>query len=70
MKKLGYKQSNSDHTLFLKKEKWRITCSIIYIDNVVITKNNEEEISALKKLFIEFEMKDQGNLNTSLGLKF
>ena len=26
MKKLGYKQSNFDHTLFLKKDKDKITC--------------------------------------------
>ena len=69
MKKFGYKQSNSDHTLFLNKEKGRITCLIIYVDNMVITGNNEEEISNLKKLFMEFEMKDLGNLKYFLGIE-
>ncbi|XP_057518020.1 uncharacterized mitochondrial protein AtMg00810-like [Amaranthus tricolor] len=68
MKKFGYKQSNSDHTLFLKKERGRITCLIIYIDDMIITGNNEEEISDLKKkLFMEFEMEDLGNLKYFLG---
>ena len=49
MKKFGYEQSNFDHTLFLKKEKGRITCLIIYVDDIVITGNNEEEINDLKK---------------------
>ena len=68
MKKFGYKQINSDHTLFLKKEKGRITYLIIYVDDMVITGNNEEEISDLKKkLFMEFEIKDLGNLKYFLG---
>ena len=63
MKKYGYEQNNSDYTLFLKKEKGRITCLIIYDDDMVIIGNNKEVISDLeKKLFIEFEMKDLGNL--------
>ena len=70
MKRFGYEQSNSDHTLFLKKEKERITCLIIYVDDMVITGNNEEEISELKKsLFMEFEMKDLRNLKCFLGIE-
>ena len=38
--KFGYKQSNSDHTLFLRKEKNRITCLIIYVNDMVITGND------------------------------
>ena len=70
MKKFGYSQSNSDHTLFLKKEKEKITCLIIYVDDMIITGNNEEEIADLKgKLFQEFEMKDLGNLKYFLGIE-
>lgn len=58
MKKFGYKQNNSDHTLLLKKGKRQITCLIIYVDDMVITRDNEEKISDLKKkLFMEFEIK-------------
>ena len=70
MKKIGYEHSNSDHTLFLKKEKERIICLIIYVDDMVIIGNNKEEIRELKKrLFMEFEMKDLGNLKYFLGIE-
>ena len=70
MRKFRYNQSNSEHTLFLKKGNNQITCLIIYVDDMVITGNNEEEISDLKrKLFMEFEMKDLGNLKYFLGIE-
>ena len=70
MKKFDYKQSKSNHTLFLKKEKGRITCLIIYLDNMVITGNNEEEISDLKKkLFMEFKIKNLGDLKYFLRIE-
>nr|GEX21089.1 reverse transcriptase domain-containing protein [Tanacetum cinerariifolium] len=70
MKRYGFKQSNSDHTVFLKNRKNRVTCLIIYVDDMVITGNDEEEIKRLKEgLFIEFEMNDLGNLKYFLGIK-
>ena len=68
MKKFGYKQSNSDHTLFLKKRNGLITCLLIYVDDMVITGDDMKEINDLKgRLFLEFEMKDLGNLKYFLG---
>nr|GFA61836.1 putative ribonuclease H-like domain-containing protein [Tanacetum cinerariifolium] len=70
MKRYGFKQSNSDHTLFLKNRKNRVRCLIIYVDDMVITGNDEEEIKRLKEgLFIEFEMKHLGNLKYFLRIK-
>lgn len=70
MRKFGYVQSNSDHTLFLKRKGNLITCLIIYVDDMVITGNDEEKINNLKKkLFLEFEMKDLGNLKYFLGIE-
>ena len=70
MKNFGYRQSNSDHTLFLKKGKDKITCLIIYVDDMIIIANDVEEIKELKKkLFLEFEMKDLGNLKYFLGIE-
>ena len=57
LKKFGYEQSNSDHTLFLKKRKNRITCLIFYVDDIVITRNDAVEIC------------DLGNLKYFLGIK-
>ena len=70
MKKFGYKQSNSDHTFFLKKIKDWITCLIIYVDDMLITGNDADEIRELKKkLSGEFDMKDLGNLKYFLGIE-
>ncbi|KAK1414103.1 hypothetical protein QVD17_29844 [Tagetes erecta] len=70
MKKYGFKQSNSDHTLFLKRRGKLITCLIIYVDDMIITGNDEEEMTKLKtSLFNEFEMKDLGRLKYFLGIE-
>nr|GFA65223.1 putative ribonuclease H-like domain-containing protein [Tanacetum cinerariifolium] len=42
IKMYGLKESNLDHTLFLKNRKNRVTCLIIYVDDMVITGNDEE----------------------------
>nr|GEX88591.1 putative ribonuclease H-like domain-containing protein [Tanacetum cinerariifolium] len=63
MKNHGFKQSNSDHTLFLKQRGNLITYLIIYVDDMIVTGDDKEEITKLKKyLFTEFEMKDLGRL--------
>nr|GFB14511.1 putative reverse transcriptase, RNA-dependent DNA polymerase [Tanacetum cinerariifolium] len=69
MKRYGFKQSNSDHTLFLKKQKK--SCDMFnHVDDMVITGNDEEEIKRLKEgLFTEFKMKDLGNLKYFLGIE-
>ncbi|KAM0050765.1 putative RNA-directed DNA polymerase [Helianthus debilis subsp. tardiflorus] len=70
MKNYGFMQSNSDHTLFLKRRGNFITCLIIYVDDMIITGDDKEEISKLKKnLFEEFEMKDLGRLKYFLGIE-
>ena len=70
MTKFGYKQSNSVHTKFLKRNNELITCLIIYVDDMIITGNDKEEIHMLKKqLFLEFEMKDLGRLTYFLGIE-
>ena len=70
MKKFDYEQSNSDHTLFLKKKKDRITCLIICVDDIVITGNDAQEIRHLKqKLSMEFDTKDLDNPKYVLGIK-
>nr|GFA16775.1 putative ribonuclease H-like domain-containing protein [Tanacetum cinerariifolium] len=70
MRKYGFKQSNSDHTLFLKRKGKLITCLIIYVDDMIITGNDEEEMTRLRtNLFKEFEMKDLGKLEYFLGIE-
>ncbi|KAH9650374.1 protein kinase domain-containing protein [Citrus sinensis] len=66
----GYNQSNSDHTLFIKKQQGKITTLIVYVDDMVVIGNDEEEKEALQKyLSSEFEMKDLGALKYFLGIQ-
>ena len=70
MKRFGYHQSNSDHTLFLKRRRELIICLIIYVNDIIITGNKRKQIGILKeKLFNEFEMKDLGRLKYFLGIE-
>ncbi|KAM2739807.1 hypothetical protein EV2_033888 [Malus domestica] len=68
MKAFGYRQSNWDHTLFLKRRNEKVTALIIYVDDMVVTGDDPVEQAALKKyLSTEFEMKDLGSLKYFLG---
>jgi hypothetical protein len=70
MRRYGYKQSNSDHTLFLKHQREKVTALIIYVDDMIITGNDREEISKLQEqLATEFEMKNLGGLKYFLGIE-
>lgn len=70
MKIFGYKKSNSDHTLFLKKKYGKITALIVYVDDMIVTENDPEEMKALMKyLSKEFEMKDLDPLKYFLGIE-
>ncbi|RVX14258.1 Retrovirus-related Pol polyprotein from transposon RE1 [Vitis vinifera] len=70
MRAFGYHQSNSDHTLFLKKQHGKITTLIVYVDDMVVTGNDLEERKALQNyLSREFEMKDLGHLKYFLGIE-
>ncbi|RVW36637.1 Retrovirus-related Pol polyprotein from transposon RE1 [Vitis vinifera] len=70
MRAFGYHQSNSDHTLFLKKQHGKITALIVYVDDMVVTGNDPEERKVLQNyLSREFEMKDLGPLKYFLGIE-
>ncbi|RVW24916.1 Retrovirus-related Pol polyprotein from transposon RE1 [Vitis vinifera] len=70
MKKYGFQQSNADHTLFLKKQQGKVIALIVYVDDMVITGDDIEEISRLQgQLASEFEMKNLGGLKYFLGIE-
>ena len=70
MKKKGFKQSNSDHTLLLKNQNGKVTALIIYIDDMIITGNDDKQIIDLQKHLVnEFEMKNLGGLKYFLGIE-
>ncbi|XP_073109562.1 uncharacterized protein [Elaeis guineensis] len=45
---MGYKQSNADHTLFFRHNKGKIAVLIVYVDDIVVTGDDSEEIAHLK----------------------
>ncbi|KAK5785187.1 hypothetical protein PVK06_039741 [Gossypium arboreum] len=67
----GYKQSLADHTLFIKVTSTnKKAILIVYVDDIILTGDDEEEISNLKKLLNrEFETKDFGKLRYFLGME-
>ena len=70
MRKYGYHQSNSNHTLFLKHRQSKVTTLIVYVDDMIIKGGDVEEISRLQEqLSTEFEMKNMGGLKYFLGIE-
>ncbi|KAL4034485.1 hypothetical protein IC575_003132 [Cucumis melo] len=71
IKSQGYNQGHSDHTLFTKVSKARkIAVLIVYVDDIVLSGNDTDEIVQLKKnMGFEFEIKDLGNLKYFLGME-
>ncbi|RVW35033.1 Retrovirus-related Pol polyprotein from transposon TNT 1-94 [Vitis vinifera] len=63
--------SQADHTLFMKHSKeGEMTMFIVYVDDIIITGDDEEGIGNLKKLLArEFEIKDLGQLRYFLGME-
>ena len=67
---LGFQQSNADHTLFFKHQQGKIVILVVYVDDIVITGNDDEEIRNLKKMLVKsFEVKDLGFLHFFLGIE-
>ena len=67
---MGYKQCNGDHTLFYRHSRLKITVLAVYVDDIIITGDDEAEIECLKKnLSKQFEVKDLGQLRYFLGIE-
>jgi hypothetical protein len=67
---MGYSQCNRDHTVFYRHKGSCITILAVYVDDIVITGDDVEEIKSLKeKLGRAFEVKDLGSLRYFLGIE-
>lgn len=70
VKEQGYTQAHSDHTLFYKHLGCKLAVLIVYVDDIVMTGDNEEELQKLKQfLSKQFEIKDLGKLKYFLGME-
>ena len=64
VKRWGYDQGHTDHTMFTKKSvEGKITIFIVYVD-IILTRNDLEKMWKLKThLASEFEIKDLGDIS-------
>ena len=71
MKESGYKQSQGNHTLFIKHSATGgVTTLPVYVDDIIVTINDEREKHEVKqRLAIEFEIKELGKLKYFLGIE-
>lgn len=67
---MSYKQCNGDHTVFYRHSGRRKVVLAVYVDDIIITGDDEVEIKHPKEnLSKEFEMKDLGQLRYFLGIE-
>jgi hypothetical protein len=69
--KLNFKHFNlDDATLFVKKVGKTVVYLVVYVDDLLITGNNENYIASIKKeLKKGFDMTDLGHLHYCLGIE-
>ena len=66
---VGFKQARSDYSLFTKVRGTYFTAILLYVDDMIITGNNEAKISDLKNFLNTcFKIKDLGLLKYFLGV--
>ncbi|KAH1134015.1 hypothetical protein GYH30_012429 [Glycine max] len=66
----GFKQSHSDHSLFLCFTGSITTILLVYVDDIILTGNSDSEIQDVIMLLDQtFKIKDLGNLKYFLGLE-
>jgi hypothetical protein len=66
----GFQTSNVDFSLYVKKTNHGIVVIVIYVDDLIITRDSDGDIFYLKKLLKQkFEMKDFGELRYVLGIE-
>jgi len=67
---IGFCQSKADYSLFTQVKGTSLTIILLYVDDMVITGNNEAEIKNLKVfLSSKFRIKDLGPLKYFLGVE-
>ena len=67
---MGYGQCNGDHTLFYRHSKGKMTILAVYVDDIIITGDDDIEIARLKGCLSKaFEVKDLGRLKYFLGIE-
>lgn len=67
---LGFTRSQSDHSLFVYTKGALFIASLVYVDDMVITRNDPACVATLKSLLDQkFGIKDLSSLKYFLGLE-
>ena len=67
---INFTQLKSDNAIYAKNEDKDIIIMGVYVDDLVITGNNERKIKELKEqLAVKFKIKDLGYLNKIIGIE-
>ena len=70
LRSVGFQHSKNDYSLFCKQQGSCIILLAVYVDDIIVTGNNPDEINALKAfLDNKFKIKDLGELNYFLGME-
>ncbi|CAH9112219.1 unnamed protein product [Cuscuta epithymum] len=68
--KIGFRQSQADHSLFIFQQGSLVTFALIYVDDVILAGNDITHIGTVKDyLNNEFSIKDLGKLKYFLGIE-
>ncbi|KAL0391029.1 UNVERIFIED_CONTAM: Retrovirus-related Pol polyprotein from transposon RE1 [Sesamum calycinum] len=66
----GYLMTSTDSSLFIKVEERKLAMVLVYVDDLIITGDCEEEVLQTKEnLSVRFQMKELGHLKHFLGLE-
>ena len=67
---INFVHSKADSSMLIKKTETSFMALLIYVDDILIARNNMNEINKVKSsLNAAFEIKDLGNLKFFLGLE-
>ena len=70
IEKFDIQKSKSDHSVFYRNSQVGIILLVVYVDDIVITRNGMADISSLKSfLHDQFHTKDLGMLKYFLGVE-
>ncbi|RDY14084.1 hypothetical protein CR513_00904, partial [Mucuna pruriens] len=71
VKSQGYTQGEGDHTMFFKhSQDWKISTLIVYVDDIILTRDNVFEMNNLKSsISTTFEIKDLVSLRYFLSME-